>query len=159
MSSTTLDSPFDSFRDAIASGDLVTVDDTDDNTATLQLPADAFEFETVFTAARKLDLSVTALTYDPDDAQFTVTAKRDVTLPPLASTPSDLDTLSEALDSLALHRGQSEDGNPQFGVAGSLKIQVHELFAIARDHGYCPVGGNVTTDVVNYVEIELAPQR
>ncbi len=155
MTSSTLSSPFDSFRDAIAADDPITVDGVDDDTATLRLPEEAFDFETVFTAAQDLDLSVTAVTYKPDDSQFIVTATRNVTLTPSASSASDVTVLADALDSLATHRGTTDAGNPLFGVVGSRDIQAHELFSIAREHGYRPVGGNVITDVVNYLEIEL----
>lgn len=157
MSSSTLSPPFDSFRNALEAGELVTVDGVDDDSATLRLPADAFDFETVFTAAREADLCVTAITYDADNSQFTVTADRNVTLEPVAPTPSDIDELATALDAVATHRGETDSGNPRFGVFGSVVLQVHEVFQIARDHGYQPINGNVQTDLVEYIELEFEP--
>lgn len=156
MSQSTLSPPFDSFRDALAASDLVTVDGVNDDAATLRLPADVFEFETVFSAARSANLYVTAITYSSNDSQVVVTANRSVTLDPTAPTPSDPDTLGEALDTLATHRGDSEDGNPVFSVIGDTTLQVHELFRIARDHGYRPVDGAIQT-TPSYIEIELQP--
>lgn len=155
MSHSPLSPPFDSFRDALSADDLVTVDGVNDDAATLRLPVYAFEFDTVFSAARTADLHVTAITYTPSESQIAVTANRSVTLDPVAPTPSDVDTLAAALDSIATHRGPSDNGNPVFSVlGGDPHLQVHELFAIARDHGFQPVDGSLQATPA-YIEIEL----
>ena len=157
MTSSTLSPPFDSFREALQAGESVSVDGVDDDTATLRLPADAFEFDVVFEAARDADLCVTAITYDADASQFTVTADRTVTLDPTAPTPSSVSEFAESLSALATPRGESSSGNPVFGVFGSVVLQVHEIFHVARNHGYRPVDGNVQTDLVEYMELEFEP--